>query len=101
MQLQFTHEELKLVAEILEVQASLGEGRLKAASSALLGRVIEHDLRLAFDELEDLQDILEAYKKAMQQQVAQATPATKPTLAQKEQLLEKVIDKVTEACAMV
>jgi len=100
MQLQFTRDELGLLAGILEQQAS-GGGKWKAASYALLDRVIAHDLCLAFDELEDLQDILSAFESSFRQQLATATPETRPRLAQKEQLLEKVIDKVTEACAMV
>ena len=101
MQLQFTHEELKLVAQVLEEQSGAGEGRLRMAASALLGRIIEHDLRLAFDELEDLQDILNAYARSLPQRIAQASPPIKQALAKNQQLLEHVMDRVTEASAMV
>lgn len=101
MQLQFTREELKLLAEILEETAATSTAALKAKSSALLTRVIEHDLRLAFDELEDLEDILLAHKKVLSQKLAQAGLANKPTLAQRAALSERIKDKVTEACAMV
>jgi len=101
VQLQFTREELKLVAEILEQQAALRTDRLKAASYALLDRVISHDLGLAFDELEDLEEILQSYGKLLQQQLVEAAPETKVLLGERERMLERVKDKVTEACAMV
>jgi hypothetical protein len=101
MQLQFSREELKLVAQILEEQTAAREGRLKVACSELLGRVIEHDMHFASDELEDLQDILIAYEKELQLRVEQGSAVTKPVLLQKHQLLENILDKVTEACAMV
>jgi hypothetical protein len=101
VQLLFTREELKLVAEILEQQAALRTDRLKAMSYELLDRVISHDLGLAFDELEDLEEILQSYDKWLQQQLLTVTPEAKLLIAAKEQMLAAVKDKVTEACAMV
>src|SRR4051812_32872551 len=75
MQLQFTREELIVVAEILESQIALPTGGAKNVCQSLLNRVIDHDLRLASDELEDLQEILNAYGKQLQQQLDQALAA--------------------------
>lgn len=101
MQLQFTRDELALLAEILERQAATRTDRLKGASYALLDHVIRHDLGLAFDELEDLQDLLMSCKTELLQQVASASPQLKTQLELREKLLQKITDKVTEACAMV
>lgn len=100
MQLHFTREELKLLAEILAQQASM-HTNLSATSSDLLDRVIEHDFRLAFDELENLQDILLAYERLLQDKLDSAPAGEKSALNQTMRLFEQVKDKVTEACAMV
>ena len=89
MQLLFTREELKMVSEILEAEAAR-DPQSKPKAYALLDRIIAHDLGFAFDELEDLQDLVSAYAHAHHEQLA--VPA---------QLLEKITDKITEACAMV
>jgi len=101
MQLLFTREELKLLTEILEEQASAGENSAKPLAYDLLDHVIGHDLRFAFDELEDLQDLLNAYEHAFRQKLSAAAPEARLALMAKEKLLEKIMDKVTEACAMV
>ena len=101
MQLQFTQEELKLLAEVLEQQVVVCTDRLKTASYELLDRVIAHDLGLAFDELQDLQEILQRYEKVFLQLFPQATPEAMLLLVEKERRLQKIKDKVTEACAMV
>jgi len=101
MQLRFNHEELKLLAEILEELASSREGNMKKASYDLLDRVIAHDLRFGSDELENLQDLLSAYKNDLRQRTSVAPETMKQALKDRAKLLESVMDKVTEACAMV
>lgn len=98
MQLLFTREEQKVLGLVLEELASGGEGSIKTKSYALLDRVIARDFGMAVDELEDLQDILAAYDKMMRQRLASTND---PLLRQKEQMLQKIKDKVTEACMMV
>jgi hypothetical protein len=51
--------------------------------------------------LEDLQDNLAEYQFEFRKLLAAASPGEKIVLAQGERLLEHVLDKVTEACAMV
>jgi hypothetical protein len=102
MQLHFTPEELKELALVLERQAAEKQGTAKAKAYALLEHVIAHDFRLAFDELEDLQDLLAEYEYAFRKRLADAAaPEVQSGLKLEGKLLEKVIDKVTEACAMV
>ncbi len=100
MQLIFTREEQQILAEVLEELSLKGEEPIKTKSYALLDRVIARDFGMAADELEDLQDILAAYKKTMRQRVATAQTGD-AALRQKQQIVEKIMDKVTEACMMV
>jgi len=100
VQLIFTREEQQSLAEVLEELSLRGEGPVKIKSYALLDRVIAHNFGMAADELEDLHDILAAYKKMMRQQLTTA-PAGDAALRQKQQILDKIMDKVTEACMMV
>jgi hypothetical protein len=102
MQLQFTRDELKLVAEVLEVPNSVRDDSRAVKRYNLLDHVIAHDMRFAFDELEDLLDILTDYENGLRQHLAQATE-TKAAEAESEslKLLQHLMEKVTEACAMV
>ncbi len=101
MQLLFTREELKFLTEILEQQASASVNQPKPIAYGLLDHIIAHDLRFAVDELEDLQDILNAYEHAFRARLADVPLEQKEAIAKKEELLERIMDKVTEACAMV
>lgn len=100
MQLQFTRDELRLVAEVLEVPSSVRDDRRAAKRYNLLDHVIAHDMRFAFDELEDLLDILSDYEHGLRQQSAQTTE-TKPAEPESLKLLQHLMEKVAEACAMV
>jgi hypothetical protein len=101
MQLLFSREELRVLAQVLEELALSREGTQKRTSYELLDRVIAHDLRLASDELENLQDLLAVYQSDLRQRIAAADAITKLLLQDKAKMLESVMDKVTEACAMV
>jgi hypothetical protein len=99
MQLQFTPDELKVLAEILEIQNSVGNDRGAVKRYNLLDRVIVHDMRFTFDELEDLLDILADYERGLRQQSVQTTEKVAET--ELLRLLQHLMEKVTEACAMV
>jgi hypothetical protein len=94
MQLQFTRDELKLLADIL----NNSENR---AAETLLDRVLTRDLRFGFDELEDLADILRTYQDTLPAQIGGTKePERKRQLQRQQRLLAPMVDKVTEACAM-
>jgi hypothetical protein len=102
MQLQFTGEELKLVAQVLEHPSSARDDRQAVKRYNLLEHVIAHDMRFAFDELEDLLDILIDYESGLRQQLAQIRETKAPNAESKSlKSIQRLIEKVTEACAMV
>jgi hypothetical protein len=102
LQLQFTRDELKLLAEVLEVPNSVRDDRRAVERYNLLDHVIANDMRLASDELEDLLDILTDYEQDRRQQLAQTTETRAAEAESKNlKLLRHILEKVTEACAMV
>ncbi|MFB3813714.1 MAG: hypothetical protein ACE14L_06340 [Terriglobales bacterium] len=83
MQLHFTVGELKLLVEVLQSEDS-------ATAEHLLDMVLARDMRFAFDELEDLAEIV---SKALQ-----STPVTDPH--DRRTTLQRILDKLIAACAM-
>ena len=113
MQLCLTEDELKLLAEILEFRdaelraepaPSLGRpdelARKRAQISSLLGQVIDRELRFSSDELDSLAELLAARARRLHQEIAGAAEPVQHRLRQKQTLLDRLLDKVTEACAM-
>ena len=99
MQLHFSLEELKLLAEVLEQQVQQTPG--KGPASELLDHVIERNLGFGCDELEDLSAILgEAVQLAKAQLHQQSDASIQAKMQTRLRALEELRDKVTEACAM-
>ena len=103
MQVVFTIEEFRLLVHILrehsENALQLGSSRQNSAQ-ALLEKILGRDFGFSLDELEDLQELLKFYEQKTLRALADpALPRTSERLHQ-EELLERVIDRVTEACAM-
>ncbi len=93
MQLHFLPEELNLLADIL-----LNQGE----PAALLDRVMARDLRFDFDELEQLQEILISNQRSLRDQLSRCVDTkTEKKLQARQSLLESMIEKVSEACAML
>lgn len=96
MQLQFTREEQVLLIEVLQ-ESSLANVR-KEAKNNLLNRLLEHDLAFRYDELEDLSDFLaEVSRHLHDQYMRREDPETK----RRQGAVQRVLDKVIEAEAMV
>jgi hypothetical protein len=94
MQLHLETDELKLLADIL-----LEQDQRKYAD--LVDKVLGHDLRLDTDELEQTADLLAAEERRMKGVIAQQTnPSQKDELQRRLALLEKVLERVNEACVM-
>ena len=100
MQLVFTIEEFRLLVHILREHSdndSSPETSLLRAATALLQKVLARDFRFSIDELEDLEEIL----KIEEQKVHGGNDATcTPEQVHNTELLEHLLDRVTEACAM-
>lgn len=96
MQFQLTREEQALLVEVLQ-ESSLGALR-KQAKDNLLNRLLEHDLAFRFDELEDLSDFLADVSRHLHDLY---TRTDDPALKKRQEAVQRVLDKVIEAEAMV
>jgi hypothetical protein len=93
MQLHFLPRELDLLADILLNQS--GHDRL-------LDQVMTRQLHLDLDELDQLREILSAEKHLVDEGTARCTdPQKKRILEARQLLLDSMIEKVGEACAML
>jgi hypothetical protein len=93
MQLHFLPEELNLLADIL-----LNQGD----PAGLLDRVMARDIRFDLDELDQLREILVSNKRSIGDESASCQdPRTRSSLQNRQLLLESMIEKVSEACAML
>jgi hypothetical protein len=96
MQLQFTREEQALLIEVLQ-ESSLSAVR-RDAKANLLNRLLEHDLAFRYDELEDLSDFLAEVSRHLHDQYTR----TEDQLTHRRQAaVQRILDKVIEAEAMV
>lgn len=92
MKLYFSAEDFNLLADIL-----LNQGD----PAGLLPRVMDHDLRFDFDELDQLREILVANWSNVTKEVnACGDPQTRQTLEARQARLENMIERVTESFAM-
>ena len=96
MQLQLTREEQALLVEVLQ-ESSLSAVR-KEAKDNLLNRLLEHDLAFRFDELEDLSDFLAEVSRHLHDQF---TRTEDPKLRRRQGAVQRILDRVIEAEAMV
>lgn len=96
MQLQMTKEETKLLVDVLQ------EGPLavlrKPTCTALLNRVLDHDLRFDCEQLEDLSDVLAETSRRLHDQLMRGEDAA---IRRKQEAVQRMLDKVIEAEAMV
>ncbi len=67
----------------------------------LLNKVMARDLRLDADELEQAADLLAGKKRSLQDEIVRQPDATLKTELQRQlALLERVLERVNEACVM-
>jgi hypothetical protein len=114
MQLFFTTDELKLLVDIVEHcdrelrdEISNHPEQLAALSqkrdccARVLDRIVERDFGFGYDELQDMVDMLTACRARFHGELANAGQADiKAELDKRNRVLEHMLDKVTEACAM-
>ena len=93
MQLHFTVRQLQLLADLLTEEKT---------EEDLLDRVLARDLRLDYDELERLNDLVGSWRSEVTEMLQSATkPETSVALQQKKILLDEMQERLTEATAMV
>jgi hypothetical protein len=114
MQLFFTMDELKLLVDVVEncdrdLRSRIAEHPEQSTSLAqkrdccarLLDRIVARDFGFGYDELQDMVEMLSTCRASFQTQVAQCESAQARTeLETRQHILEHMLDKVTEACAM-
>jgi len=101
MQVVFTIEEFRLLVHILREQSETDlqpATSLKASAAALLEKVLARDFGFSLDELEDLEAILHVQEDKVRHAMDAAGRSAETE--HEEQVLEHVLDRVTEACAM-
>lgn len=92
MKLYFSAEDFNLLADIL-----LNQGD----PAGLLPRVMDHDLRFDFDELDQLRETLVSNWTRVSKEIEVCQdPQTKQTLEARQTRLENMIERVTESFAM-
>ena len=117
MQVHLTIEEFDLLRQILRDQDGVSQSEApslpQAASDAclrdklqigcdLVGRGLSRNLQLGFDELEDLADCLRWRKRGLAAEISRSEdPAAASHLERDSVIVEHILEKVTEACAMV
>jgi hypothetical protein len=114
MQLFFTIDELKLLVDIVEhrdrelrEEMSTHPEQIPALSqkrdccARLLDRIVVRDFGFGYDELQDMVEMLTACRASFRSELAKADEAnTRVELEKRNHILEHMLDKVTEACAM-
>lgn len=94
MQFHLETDELNLLANILLEQAS-------REYDEILNKVMARDLRFDSDELEQTADILVRKKRSLKGEIAQQPDtALKAELQARLALLERILERVNEACVM-
>jgi len=94
MQLHLEAEELKLLADLLLEQDH-------HVYADLVEKVLARDLRFDSDQLEQTADLLAAREHGLKRELAQETNSIhRPELQRRLVLLERVLEKVNEACVM-
>lgn len=95
MQLYFTVPQLQLLADILSEQKT-------AAGEELLERLMARDFRLDFDEVELLTKVVKAQRQELTDGLAGNTSPESKTLLQKRKFeLDNILERLSEAAAMV
>jgi hypothetical protein len=94
MQFHLETDELKLLANVLLEQDP-------RQYNELLNKVLAHDLRFDSGELEQTADLLAGKKRSLEDEITrQPDAALKLELQRQLALLERVLERVNEACVM-
>jgi hypothetical protein len=94
MQFHLETDELNLLANVLLEQDP-------RRYDQLLDKVLARDLRFDSGELEQTADLLTSKKRSLKDEIArQPNAALKAQLKRQLTLLERVLERVTEACVM-
>jgi hypothetical protein len=94
MQFHLESDELRLLANVLLEQDP-------RQYNELLNKVMAHDLRFDSGELEQTGELLAGKKSSLKEEIARQPDGTLKTELQRQlALLERVLERVNEACVM-
>lgn len=94
MQFHLEQNELNLLANVLLEQDP-------RPYQELVNKVMAHDMRLDADELEQAANLLTSKKQSLKNEIdRESNPALKTAMEQKLALLDRVLERVSEACVM-
>jgi hypothetical protein len=94
MQFRLDRDEVNLLVDVLLEQPAGEYGEL-------FNKVMARDLRFDGSELEETADLLVGKKRSLKDEIArQPNPVLKTKLQQQLALLERVLERVNEACVM-
>jgi hypothetical protein len=103
MQVVFSIEEFRLLVHVLR-ECSESDSQpytsLQKSATDLLEKILARDFGFSIDELEDLELILQGKEKKVREALQDPACTKLPEVRHEEEVLEHVIDRVTEACAM-
>jgi len=117
MQLQFTFEQLRLLFRILEQDCRQLRERIsqtneidvkrllnreEAAAEELLEKIISRQLQFSSDELDELAQVLRDHEQKLRKELSQTPEGeSREELKSRAAALERLLDRVVEACAML
>jgi hypothetical protein len=102
MQLHFETEEFDVVANMLLEETRRSPGLPTLSTEDILDRVLARKLEFGFDELDYLLSLATVQKQSLTEEISRThDPETKAGLQRRKLLVEHVMDKLTEACAML
>ncbi|MFY9912129.1 MAG: hypothetical protein WAK56_19975 [Candidatus Sulfotelmatobacter sp.] len=94
MQFHLEKDELKLLADVL-LEQDVGK------YNEILNKVLDRDLRFDAGELEQTAELLASKKRSLKDEIArQPNAVLKMELQAQLALLERVLERVSEACVM-
>ena len=103
MQLIFSIDEFMTLVHILresETDAQLKRS-LRDSAEPILQKLLNREFGFAIDELEDMEEILREYSGKLKQEAEVTSPRGEQTSLVRQKVLDRIMDKVSEACAMV
>lgn len=101
MQVVFTIDEFRTLVHVLrEHEHEAEQGQDQGAISRILQKLLARDFAFAADELEALEDLLVKESERLKGAQIHSNEPEKETFLRHRRVLEQLLDKVVEACAM-
>jgi hypothetical protein len=103
MQCHLEDDELNLLADVLleQIGTTSSSPYERGICNALLDKVLARDLRFDSDEFDEAARLLAAKRTLLRDQIASAPNAPiKAKLMRQLSVMERVLEKIDEACAM-